>query len=99
MTWVEFENVFEDQYFPESYREELREQFEKLEQGTMTVSQYASRFQSLSRFALDLVTTEARKCKRFERGLASSVKRLVMSQQIRDFALIVECARNIEPKK
>lgn len=99
MTWVEFEHIFEDQYFPESYREELREQFERLEQGAMTVSQYASRFQTLSRFAPDLVANEARKCKRFERGLASSVKRLVMSQQIRDFAHIVECARNIEPKK
>ena len=44
MTWAEFENTFENQFFPESYREDLREQFERLEQGTMTVSQYASRF-------------------------------------------------------
>ena len=99
MTWVEFENIFEDQFFPESYREELREQFEKLEQGDMTVSQYASRFQALSRFAQDLVATEARKCRRFEKGLSSSVKRLVMSHQFRDFGQLVECARSIEPKK
>ncbi|GFY91108.1 hypothetical protein Acr_07g0013040 [Actinidia rufa] len=38
MTWTDFESTFEDQYFPEAYRDELREQFEKLVQGDMTVS-------------------------------------------------------------
>ncbi|GFS38418.1 hypothetical protein Acr_00g0057440 [Actinidia rufa] len=64
MTWADFESTFEDQYFPESYRDELREQFEKLVQGGIMVSEYAIKFQSLSRFAPDLVNTEAKKCKR-----------------------------------
>ncbi|GFZ14638.1 hypothetical protein Acr_24g0008280 [Actinidia rufa] len=38
MSWADFESTFEDQYFPEAYRDELREQFEKLVQGDMTVS-------------------------------------------------------------
>ncbi|PSS08047.1 UPF0648 protein like [Actinidia chinensis var. chinensis] len=30
MTWVDFESTLEDQYFLEAYRDELRDQFEKL---------------------------------------------------------------------
>ncbi|GFZ18553.1 hypothetical protein Acr_27g0002920 [Actinidia rufa] len=42
----------------------LWEQFERLEQGTMTVLEYAMKFQALSRFAPELVSTEEKKCKR-----------------------------------
>ncbi|GFY80859.1 hypothetical protein Acr_01g0006680 [Actinidia rufa] len=53
-----------DQYFPESFKDMLQEQFELLEQGTMTVSEYAMKFQALSRFAPELVSMEEKKCKR-----------------------------------
>ncbi|GFY91341.1 hypothetical protein Acr_07g0015370 [Actinidia rufa] len=33
LTWAEFEKMFENQYFPESYREQLRDKFEKFKQG------------------------------------------------------------------
>ncbi|XP_058189399.1 uncharacterized protein LOC131306982 [Rhododendron vialii] len=96
LTWAEFEELFENQYFPETCREQLREQFEKFEQGNMTVSNYAIKFQSLSRFAPELVATEERKCRRFEKGLQSSIKPLVVSQRIGKFSEIVECARSVE---
>ena len=41
LTWVVFEKMFKNQYFPQSYHEQLRDKFEKLEQGTMTV-EYAT---------------------------------------------------------
>ncbi|GFZ01016.1 hypothetical protein Acr_14g0006510 [Actinidia rufa] len=82
MTWADFESTFEDQYFPEAYHDELRDQFEKLVQGDMTISEYAIKFQSLSRFAPDLINTEAKKCKRFESGLNSSFRLYVISQRI-----------------
>ncbi|GFS41459.1 hypothetical protein Acr_00g0074490 [Actinidia rufa] len=47
MTWAEFEVIFEDQYFPKSFKDMLREQFERLEQGAMTVSEYAMKISSL----------------------------------------------------
>ncbi|XP_057506554.1 uncharacterized protein LOC130789763 [Actinidia eriantha] len=99
MTWTDFESTFEDQYFPEAYRDELREQFEKLVQGDMTVSEYAIKFQSLSRFAPDLVNTEAKKCKRFENVLNPSFRLYVISQRIRNFSDLLDCARRVEPKK
>ncbi|XP_058217472.1 uncharacterized protein LOC131328554 [Rhododendron vialii] len=96
LTWAEFEELFENQYFPETYRDQLREQFEKLEQGNMTVSEYATKFQSLSRFAPELVASEERKCRRFEKGLHPYIKLLVVSQRIGRFSEIVECARSVE---
>ena len=44
MTWAEFQHLFETQYFPECYRDQLREKFEHLQQGTMSVSQYTLQF-------------------------------------------------------
>ncbi|XP_058188012.1 uncharacterized protein LOC131304696 [Rhododendron vialii] len=70
LTWAEFEDLFANQYFPNFSREQLRDQFEKLKQGNMTVSEYALRFQSLSRFAPELVAMEDRKCRRFEKRVA-----------------------------
>ncbi|XP_058198534.1 uncharacterized protein LOC131314055 [Rhododendron vialii] len=99
LTWAEFEALFEEQYFPETSREQLRDQFEKLEQGGMTVSEYAQKFQSLSRFAPELVATEERKCRRFEKGLHNTVRRMVMMQRKTKYAEVVECARSIEIPK
>ncbi|XP_058198384.1 uncharacterized protein LOC131313907 [Rhododendron vialii] len=62
LTWAEFEALFEDQYFSKTSRENLSDQFDKLEQGNMTISEYVQKFQSLSRFAPELVATEERKC-------------------------------------
>ncbi|XP_058216846.1 uncharacterized protein LOC131327723 [Rhododendron vialii] len=99
LTWAEFETLFEDQYFSETSRENLRDQFEKLEQGNMTVSEYVQKFQSLSRFAPELVATEERKCRRFEKGLHNTVRRMVMVQRKMKFSEVVECARSIEIPK
>ncbi|XP_058217391.1 uncharacterized protein LOC131328466 [Rhododendron vialii] len=99
LTWAEFEALFEDQYFPKTSCENLREQFEKLEQGNMTVSEYVQKFQSLSRFAPELLATEERKCRRFEKGLHNTVRRMVMVQRKMKFSKVVECARSIEIPK
>ncbi|XP_058192129.1 uncharacterized protein LOC131309528 [Rhododendron vialii] len=99
LTSAEFETLFEEQYFPETSREQLRDQFEKLEQGSMTVSEYAQKFQSLSRFAPELVATEERKCRRFDKGLHNTVRRMVMVQRKTKYAEVVECARSIEIPK
>ncbi|GFS34041.1 hypothetical protein Acr_00g0031930 [Actinidia rufa] len=96
LTWAEFEKIFKIQYFPESYCEQLREKFENFEQGTMTISEYAMQYQVLSRFAPELVNTEEKKCRRFKKGLHSSVRRLVMSSRLRVFTEIVELARTLE---
>ncbi|XP_058211668.1 uncharacterized protein LOC131323848 [Rhododendron vialii] len=65
----------------------------------MTVSEYVQKFQSLSRFAPELVATEERKCRRFEKGLHNIVRRMVTVQCKMKFSEVVECARSIEIPK
>ncbi|XP_058220482.1 uncharacterized protein LOC131330773 [Rhododendron vialii] len=99
LTWAEFDVLFEEQYFSETSCDHLRDEFEKLEKGDMTVSEYALKFQSLSCFAPELVATEERKCRQFERGLHDTVKKavtFVMAQRKGRFSEVVECARSIE---
>lgn len=62
----------------------------------MTVSKYASKFQALSYFTLELVVSEERKCRHFKKGLHTFVKRLVVSHRIGRFFEIVEYARSVE---
>ncbi|GFZ18303.1 hypothetical protein Acr_27g0000420 [Actinidia rufa] len=47
----------------------------------------------------DLVNTEAKKCKRFENGLNPSFRLYVISQRIRNFSDLLNCARRVEPKR
>ncbi|XP_057495668.1 uncharacterized protein LOC130780665 [Actinidia eriantha] len=96
MTWAEFEAIFKDQYFLESFKDMLREQFERLEQGTMTMSKYAMKFQALSRFVPELVSTEEKKCKRFIRDLDDWIQKFVLSGGRTNFAAVLELARNLE---
>ncbi|GFS44397.1 hypothetical protein Acr_00g0090090 [Actinidia rufa] len=44
----------------------------------------------------NLVNTEEKKCRQFEKGLHSSVRRLVMSSKLRVFTEIMEFARTLE---
>ncbi|XP_058215722.1 uncharacterized protein LOC131326850 [Rhododendron vialii] len=46
-----------------------------------------------------LVATEERKCRRFEKGLHNTVRRMVMVQRKTKYAEVVECARSIEIPK
>ena len=50
--------------------------FHNLKQGQLTVSTYVYTFVKLSRYATDLVDTEAKKIKRFIIGLNQSAKQL-----------------------
>ncbi|XP_070045683.1 uncharacterized protein [Nicotiana tomentosiformis] len=52
MTWDRFTHIFMDRYIQPSQREELRFQFEQLQQGQMLVTDYEARFSKLPRHAL-----------------------------------------------
>ncbi|KAJ6815407.1 uncharacterized protein M6B38_317565 [Iris pallida] len=42
--WTDFKTLFKDKFFPEVEQDELRMQFEALQQGNMTVAEYTSEF-------------------------------------------------------
>ncbi|XP_058211797.1 uncharacterized protein LOC131323981 [Rhododendron vialii] len=96
ITWAMFTKAFHEKYFPRSYQMGQRREFLKLEQGKMTVAEYEARFTTLSRFALNLVSTDEDKCRMFEDGLNIELRPYVANQRLNNFADMIEVATNFE---
>ncbi|KAJ6816900.1 uncharacterized protein M6B38_416365 [Iris pallida] len=75
--WTDFKTLFKEKFFPEVERDELRMQFEGLQQGTMAVAQYTSEFTRLSRFAESLVRAPEDRAWRFKKGLTKELRHAV----------------------
>ncbi|XP_052177586.1 uncharacterized protein LOC127791649 [Diospyros lotus] len=60
-TWPKFEALFREMYIPDWVHEQKVYQFIDLQQRDMTVAQYEAKFITLSRYAPEMVTPEARK--------------------------------------
>lgn len=98
MTWDMFTCIFLDRYIPPSQREELRFQFEQLQHGQMSATDYETRFSELSRHALMILPTEAERVRRFVAGLHTSIQ-ATMAREVKmgtSYKLVVEIARRIE---
>ncbi|XP_024017802.1 uncharacterized protein LOC112090532, partial [Morus notabilis] len=96
LTWEQFETLFNDQYLPQSYREEKALEFMSLQQGDMSVRQYEAKFNDLSWFAPSLVESEHMRCLKFEKGLKNSVRRSLLALRLRNFRDLVAAATRVE---
>ncbi|XP_070041562.1 uncharacterized protein [Nicotiana tomentosiformis] len=98
MNWDQFTQLFLDRYIPPSEREELRGQFEQLEQGQMSVTDYEARFSELSHHALMILPTNTERVQRFVVGFHPNI-RDSMAWEVEmgtGYQLVVEIARRIE---
>ena len=75
MTWEFFVQEFRVKYVTEMYRESKWKQFLNLKQMNLSVVEYEKEFSHLSKYASELVLTEAFRCRKFEDGLHDSIKR------------------------
>ncbi|XP_057482045.1 uncharacterized protein LOC130768978 [Actinidia eriantha] len=69
ITWQQFVEIYNNQYFSHIYHTQKEQDFITLKQGRMLVVEYEEQFIALSQFAPELVCTEDAKCKQFEQGL------------------------------
>jgi hypothetical protein len=69
ITWREFTKAFRGVYIPPGLIEMKLGEFLALNQGTKIVTQYLHALNNLSRYASDMVNTDARKIASFKRGL------------------------------
>ncbi|KAK2990155.1 hypothetical protein RJ640_008419 [Escallonia rubra] len=70
VTWARFQEIFLTKYFPRNVKDDMVEEFLKLEQGEdETVKDYEARFARLSRFATHVIDTEKRRSTRFKNRL------------------------------
>ncbi|KAL0537626.1 hypothetical protein IC582_026609 [Cucumis melo] len=77
ITWQQFKKSFYAKFFSASLRDAKRQEFLNLEQGDMTVEQYDAEFDMLSRFAPEMIATEAARADKFVRGLRLDIQCLV----------------------
>jgi hypothetical protein len=82
ISWQEFRNNFRTHHVSLGVMKLKMKEFEDLKQGSMSVSEYVTRFTQLSRYAPDNVDTDEKKQDWFLNGLNDG---LVYALEARDF--------------
>lgn len=83
MTCAEFKRMFEERIMFEIAKSTLLKIFADLEQGEMTVLEYATRFEELARYGYATVNIAIKRNEKFIRGLNPELARAMLSH-IRD---------------
>ena len=74
ISWDQFQQEFTDRFFPHSHKDSKIEEFFKLEQKNMSVSEYEKNISELVRLVPYIQADEVLKCKRFLSGLQHRIR-------------------------
>ncbi|XP_028064474.1 uncharacterized protein LOC114267612 [Camellia sinensis] len=96
LSWNQFRELFLNKYFPNTVRRERVKEFQNLEQGNMTVTQYAAKFEELARYATRYVANDEEKARMFEWGLDLTIRGRVIPQRLPTFAEVLDTALESE---
>ncbi|XP_028070273.1 uncharacterized protein LOC114272753 [Camellia sinensis] len=96
LSWNQFRELFLNKYFPSTVRRERVKEFQNLEQGNMTVTQYAAKFEELARYATRFVANDEEKARMFEWGLDLTVRGRVLPQRLLSYAEVLDTALESE---
>lgn len=75
VAWTNFKRQFGDKYVPTHIRRQKAAEFQQLVQGNMSVLEYLTKFERLSRYAPELVDTVDKKIAKFLEGLNPIIER------------------------
>ena len=89
MGWTQFEELLLAKYFPEAMRRQKRSEFVHLQQGGMTVTEYASQFTLLSGYAQHMVASEQMRAEQFQEGLRLNIRAQVAPFMLRTYSEVV----------
>ena len=96
ITWDQFQQEFTDKFFPQSHKDSKSEEFFKLEQKNMSISEYEKRFSELVRLVPYIQADEVLKCKRFLSGLQHRIRVHLSVVPHNRFGDLVEAALRVE---
>ncbi|CAI9767225.1 unnamed protein product [Fraxinus pennsylvanica] len=82
-------------YFPQSLRDRREVEFLQLKQGNMSIGEYESKFEQLSRYAMYLVDIEPKKARRLELGLRPEVGGIMASHHTTIYSEVLQWAQSI----
>ena len=99
ITWEFFIEEFRKQYVGCIYLRNMRREFHNLKQRQMSVTEYQREFTQLSKYALEMLVIEEKKCCKFEDGLNDYIRAYVIGFSHDYFSKIVTCSLNVEKVK
>ncbi|CAA0830272.1 Unknown protein, partial [Striga hermonthica] len=95
-TWDRFKELIRKKYYPAYYRAKMERQFLPLKQGTRSVDEYEREFTLLGAFVPDLVSTEAKRSRRFTDGLLPAVRHNIVGHGVQTYARTVTIAQEVD---
>ena len=96
ITWDRFQQEFANIFFPQSHKDAKIEEFFKLEQKNMLVSEYEKKFSELVRLVPYIQADEVLKCKRFLSGLQHWITVYLLVVPQKTFGDLVEAGLRVE---
>jgi hypothetical protein len=85
INWNEFKAVFRSHHVPEGVMKLKKKEFQDLKQGSMTMSEYVTRFTQLSRYAPNDVDTDEKKQDCFLNGLNDGIAYALEARDFENF--------------
>ncbi|XP_020081202.1 uncharacterized protein LOC109704828 [Ananas comosus] len=92
LTWEEFRGLLFVNYFPDSEKKKLQEQFRKLKQGGGSVAEYEREFSHIIDCIPDVVRSDRDRADWFERGLRPDMYKAVRILKLTSFAEVLDRA-------
>jgi len=86
--WNRLKEMMDNQYYPRDVRRIKEREFLSLKQGSLSIMEYATKFNKLSRFAPHQVDTEERRMDHFEQSLRGDIRTMIAGQTFENF---MEC--------
>ena len=96
VTCNQFRQAFTDRFYPRSYQDAKIEEFFRLEQQSLTVTEYEQRFSELVKLVPMIQENEEHKCKRFMAGLNDRIKIHLAWASQNNFGELVEATLRVE---
>jgi hypothetical protein len=96
--WDEFKLAFREHYIPQGVLHMKQEELMRLKQGGDTVIQYLKKFNHLSQYAIDQVSTDLKKKNCFMRGLNDRLQRKMATCLDLTYSRAVSTALAVEAK-
>jgi hypothetical protein len=92
INWNELKMAFRSHHVPQGVIKLKKKKFQDLKQGSMTVSEYVTRFTQLSRYSLSDVDTDEKKQECFQNGLEDGLAYALEGRDFENFQTMVDKA-------
>ena len=99
ITWLEFCEVFREQYLPKELMIQKAQEFRTMTQGAMRVEEYERHFMKMMRYAPDDTTTDDKKQFWFLRGLHHGLRQSLKASEHKSLRHLVNRAIALEEER